>query len=490
MAYKREEVEQHFTTALQKAGGDLTNVPALAQFVADELERLAKTNDPFASPRPTSGYLYDNGPFSLITDEIISEAVPGDSPISGWLPTSRYTNRFEHVAHLDWVNNGMDGSLPYSEWLRGQTIDDCGFGPQVGAWSGFEYKMDGGRFGFTTNQMKLYPDGGIKYHDKQPIYTLRGSNIGQPISDDREWAVARLLIVMAQHLDYVLKFGNRGNSDMEWDGISQILTPGYVAARVVGRGRPTWADPLIVNGASITTIGQLCQTLRVIARRLRRRVKDRNWNVAPGDQVVFMSQTMWDNMVEYIASGAFYKYSDSFGFDGQMSFRDYRQEIRDIKAGGVGYGVMDIDGFPLPVLTDSSLGVNCTIDPAGTPKSGITGDIYLLTKRVNGMVILEQQYLDYNKLEYPLSDPETTFTVQGGLVRAGWITKNNNCFHYYTEMSGRMVSYMQPLQAVIRNVTIETLDSNENESVNFTSPDWYAYNGQRGGVGNALVTGI
>lgn len=481
----QEQLARLVHDSLVKSGVDVVNADAVLRYINDEMKA-----SPLAGARPTSGWLYDNGPFGLIDDDPISMAIPGTSPLGNWLPSRRITDRFETVSHLEWIAPAnFDGSQTYSEWLSGISIDDCGYGPST-SWSGFQYQMTGGSFSWTTSKMKTYPDGGIKYHEKQPMYTLRGSSIGQPLSSDKEWAVARVLIAMLYHLDYVLKYGNAANSQMEWDGISQILTPGYVQARIFGTGIAHWADPLIVNGAPITSVAVLAQALRVTIRRLRRRLRDRNWSVGPADMAVFLPATMWDNISEYLAMGAFYKYTNGYGFDGTMTFRDFKEEYRSVRSGGLGYGTLDIDGEAVPVIADGSMGMNVTLDPSGTPKNAIAGDIFVLTRRANGMTLLEQQYVDWDKLDYPTSDPEETFTVQNGLVRAGWITEANKCFYYYGEMAGRVVSYMQPMQAVIRNVVMETLDANENESGNFTSPDFYAYNGGRGGQGTAYLTPV
>lgn len=493
MANKRkDEIHKSVVGALQKVGHDLTNAPAVADYVYQELQASGVIKaDPLAGARPSTGWLYDNGPFTLIEEDIISEAVPGNPPLGSWLPSRRTTSRFQTVSHLEWVAPaGFTGAQTYADWLSGITIDDCGYGPST-AWSGFSYQMGLGSFSWTTSKMKVYPDGGVKYHDRAPMYTLRGSNIGQPLSSDREWAVARVLIAMSHHLDYVLKFGNSMNSPMEWDGILQILQPGYVQARVIGSGVPTWADPLIVNGAPISTAAQLATAIRVTIRRLRNRYRQRNWAIAPGDMVVYLSSTMWDNIIETIASGAFYSYTNAHGFDGNMSFRDYRAEIADIRAGGIGFGVMDIDGDPVPVLPDPNMGMNVTIDPSGTPKAGIAGDVAILTRRAGGMTLLEQMYLDWDQLDYPTGAvDEDTFTLQNGLVRAGWITEAAKCFYYYAEMMGGLMSYWQPGQAVIRNVVIPTLDTDENESTSFASPDYYPYNGQPGGTGLTLLNPV
>lgn len=472
-----------------RVGTDATGVEPVLKYLEDngfkmeDYPELRKDTIPNSGARPSTGWLYDGGPFNLYPDDPISEVISGGSPLMNWLPTSRVKSRTTHVSHLEWVApDGFDGTQTYAEYLAGISIDTCGYGPST-AWSGFQYRMDGGSFSWTTSNMKPYPDGGVMYHEQHPIYTLRGSNIGQPLANDRDWAVARLMLVMQQHLDYVLKFGNVANSQMEWDGLDQIITTGYVPARVVGAGVPHWAEPIVVNGAAILTPGQLLQNLRAIVRRLRRRLADRNWSLQSGDMIILMSRTMWDNLAESIASGAMYNYTNNFGFDGDQSFTDFRQEYRAVRSGGLGFGTIDIDAEPVPVLVDPGMGMNVTIDPGGVNETpAITGDIMVLTKRAEGMTLLEQQYIDWAQLDYP-TVMEDIFTMQGGVVRAGWITEANKCFYYYAEMGGRMITYMQPLQARINNATIPTLDSLENESGMFWSPDFYAYNGAQGGTG-------
>jgi len=470
--------------SLVKAGVDPVATDSVMRLMKDAMPN----ND---APRATTGWLYDNGPFSLIDGDPISMAVNSGGPLLNWIPSRGVKSRTSHVAHLEWVApEGFDGQQTYPEYLAGLSIEECGYGPST-SWSGFQYKMDGGSFSWTTTKMKPYPDGGIRYTEEYPTFMLRGSGIGQPLSDDREWAVARTLMVAMGHLDYVLRFGNAANSVMEWDGINQVITPGYVQSRVYGPGQPHWADPLVINGGPITDPATILRAIRYLVRRLRNRIKARNWNLAFGDMVVYMPSTMWDNLSEFVAMGALWRYTNSFGFEGQMSYRDFRAEMRDVKSGGVGFGTLDIDNEPIPVLTDLNSGLNVTIDVGEeTERPAVAGDIMILTRRVEGMTLLEQQYIDWNQLEYPTNGEEDKFTIQGGMARAGWITESNKCFYYYVEMAGRLVTYMQPLQARINNVVVDTLEDGEYEAGSFTSPDFYAYNGQQGGHGNILLSPV
>jgi hypothetical protein len=163
-----------------------------------------------------------------------------------------------------------------------------------------------------------------------------------------------------------------------------------------------------------------------------------------------------------------------------------QRQREQFASGGLGYGVFPVDGVNVPVIIEDQLAANVTLTD-GTP--GVTGDIYVLTRYFNGQTILENQYLDWNQLQVPFNNPQE-FTRQNGMLRVGWVTEANSCFYYYVDMWGRLISRYQPLQAKITDVTLATLMENENESVSFTSQDFYAYGGQRGGAGVSLINGI
>ena len=460
---------------LVNTGSDPVNV--------DGVERALK--DAMPGNRPSTGYLYEGGPFSLIQGDVLSQVTNGGSPLLQWLPTRGIVDKNQLVNHLEYVApEGFTGADSYREWLRTVVLDECAGGPST-SWNGFSYQMSGGRFRWQTKTMTAYPDGGARYYEQMPVYTVRGAQ-PQQLSSDREWAVARLMMAASQHASYVVLSGDRNNSNMEWDGLSTILTPGYVQARKVGTGNPTWADPEYVNGATLTTKAALMGALRGMVRRIMNRIRMRNWVVSPNDMAIVMPAAMWDNLAEDIAAGALYRYTNTYGFSGEMSIDTFENRYREVRTGGLGFGTINIDGVNVPVLADPNMGMNVTINPAGTPKPGVTGDIYVLTRRVNGIAILEQQYVDYNRLQYPTNGLESMFTLQGGLARAGWVTEANNCYYYYIEMQGRVVSLMQPLQGVIRSATVETLVDSENESGTFTSPDFYGFGkGNQGGKGVA-----
>jgi hypothetical protein len=483
------EAEAKFIHDLYTAtGGDASGSDAIVRFMKDYQAQTMKDQMP-AGGRATTGYLYEgNSPFGLIATDPISQVISGGSPLMNWIPSRYINDRFEHVAHLEWVApEGFDGSQTYAEWLRTIDIDECGGGPTT-TWSGFAYHMQGGRFRWQTKMMKPYPDGGIKYYEGQPIYTLRGSNIGQPLSSDKEWAIARLMMAMQQHYDYVLKYGDRANSNMEWDGLDTILRSGYVQARLDGPGQPHWADPLIINGVGISDVGALLTTIRAAVRRQLTRLRMRNWTLNAGDMAIVMPAVMWDNIAEHVAAGGMYRFTNTYGFTGQVDMSAFIAEYNKVRTGGFGWGNIQVDGTTIPVIVDDNMGMNVTIDPGGENEApGIAGDIWILVRRANGMTLLEQQFVDWTKLDYPTNGLENIVPMPQGHIRAGWVTEANACYYYYGEMAGRIVTYMQPLQTVIRNVVVETLDNMEAESGAFYSPNFYAFNGRTGGQGTQLL---
>jgi len=464
----------------KQAGIDSVNIDGITRALKSVFMKDAIPN---AGVRPNSGYLYDNGPFSLIEGDIYSDAITTGGPLSSWIPTSAVTHRFERIKHLEWVApNGFDGSQTYSEWLSGLTIPECGYGPST-SFNGFEYEVSGGSFSWTTSNMKVIPDGGLSYYRQNPRFTIRGLE-RQLLANDRDWAVARVLMAMVQHLDYVLTYGNRANSDMEWDGLDVVTRLGYVQARRVGTGVPHWANPVIINGVTLTTAPLLLRAIRQMIRRIFNRVDLHNKRIADGDIALYMAGTLWANLADAIASGAMYVLQNGTnGFTGQMNWADFDTMLRRVH----NERTIEVDGVKVAILADNRIGINTRLDPTGANTPAIASPVWALTKRISGDTILEQQYIDFGAMDYPTNGNEDVFNLQGGVVRAGWVTEANKCFYYYGEMAGRLVNRAAQYQGRIDNVVIPSLIDNENESPTFTSPDFYPFTGQ-GGRGVARLS--
>lgn len=452
------------------AGVDPSDGAALDAYMKAHIKEVSGS-------RADSGWVYQNGPFSLIDGDIISEVVQGGSDLVQWLPTKLVTARFERVAHLEWVApHGFDGSQTYRDWLSTIVIADCDYGPTTD-WNGFEYQMDGGEWSWQSPVVTIR-DFGQKDFEQTPTYTVRGDNMGMiSIDNDADWGIARAMIANEQHVNYVYVYGDRNNSQMEIDGIDQIITTGYVQNKRVGKGTPTFANPLVVNGASLQTPKEVIVAIRMVIRRLLLRAKQRQWAIADKDMAVVLPATMWVYIAEELAkTGGYTNLWPS-------NYSDFRRE-RDSVLTSMSFPV---DGRNIPVLLDNTMGQNVTLNAGlSTESSGVSGDIFVLTRRANGIALLEAQFLDWNQFDNP-KITSNNFSLLGGVARGGWKVTNEKCYQYFVEMAGRLVTRFQPLQARINNVVVETLMGNEMESPNFTSPNFYAYEGKRGGAGVALL---
>jgi hypothetical protein len=132
--------------------------------------------------------------------------------------------------------------------------------------------------------------------------------------------------------------------------------------------------------------------------------------------------------------------------------------------GGLGFGVMEVDGVPIPVLPVNGLSQD-GVDGDGNYIT--TGDIMILTRRVNGQNTWEQQYLNYNGAVRGWQEAAyNSWTSNGGIFKHSWISENDRCFQYCTELMGRNVLRMAPLQALITSVSVVTALPGESEQGN------------------------
>lgn len=430
--------------------------------------------DTIAGSRPGSGWLYDNGPFTLAADDPISAVVDEGSPLVAWLPNRLVDYRFPDVAHIESVSpTGFLETDTYAAYLNALTIAACGYGPST-IWTSFEYKVDDGKFSFTS-PLLTNEDFGLRDYEKSPIYQIRGSNIGQPLGSDAEWGVARALIVAQQHLNYLVVNGLKSNSPMEWDGLNTIIASGYVNSKKVSSGTPYWANPFVLNAAGINSPVQILSMIRGVVRKMRQRLMSRRWSLQSGDMAIVMPSALWPYIADAHAAGGNVGFVQS-SFAGQIDYGRFLEERARISSGGLGFGFIDVDGQPVPVIPDDGMNVNTTVGSGDDVVPAVSGDIYILTRRANGLTLLEQQFVDWSKLNYPgkAEADEKTFVLNGGYFRGGWMEVNSKCFQYYVEARGRIVSYAQPFQARINNVVLPSLLSSESESGNFWQANYYA----------------
>lgn len=459
-----------FTRLVDEMGVDVDNAEqfdAVArQFFGDDERMIGEAAEQFArhtaSPVATDNLIYRDGPFTWRVDELILDVTQGGNPLMQWLPTTTLNAREESVSHLSWVSpTGYDPRTEdYGDYLDSEELDpgDCD-GCLSFDWGAFEFTMHYGKACVASQKLKI-EDFGMRQHEKTPIPRVRGAQAGYNLTSDAEWSVARSGIGLEQHLDWNLIYGVTGRN-YQWDGIRQMLVPGYIDSHVVGGGAPVWANPLTYDGTSITTCEQLAEALKALVRMIRMRIMQRNWRVGPADMAIVMPAAFWNYIMDCIACGAMTGCgTQPTGYN----IGDWRAERARLMSGGLGFGVMEIDGQPIPVLPINGISQD-GVDGAGNYVT--TGDIMVLTRSVNGMNILEQQYLDYTGAVNGWQEAAyNSWVSNGGIFKHTWISENDRCFQYTTEVMGRNVIRMAPLQAVLSSVTVQTTLPGESEQGN------------------------
>jgi hypothetical protein len=447
-----------------------------------------------AVPSDNTDFLYghqnEGQLFSLCTEDVFSEVITGGSPLNQWIP-ARGTNTWnENVGHITWVApEGFTGSTTYMDYLAAaDPIGECDYG------TGFDYNIceythQMRRVSFSNKNKPINRQSvGMKQCERMPQLRVRGSNSGIALDNDADWSVARLAIGMEQHLNWNTIHGDQSAAENMYDGLDNIISTNWVRSKAVGPGSCDFTDPLIVNGIALDGPEQILRTLKAMIRKIRMRMFERGYLPAVGDMAIAMSSSHWMYISDAIACGALTGSCNLDNLSLQITPEVWQREKERVTSGGLGFGFLDIDGRPIPVIPDNTVGANVTL---GDGAPGVVGDIYVLTRRFRGINILEQQYLNWNNVgDNPV--PNASVTMQNGMIRTTWVDENGKdlCFWYAVEMFGRIMSLMQPFQAKLTDVVVETELVNENESGSFASQDFYAYNGQLGGAGVARIAGL
>ncbi len=441
---RQNNVDFNDDAAIQRAfavftqGGMTSDIPAPARHTTPD--------------RPATGWLYDHGPYTMNDENVFSTAIYPGSYLMQWLPTNKMEAKEETVAYLDYVvPEGWTGG-DYMAYLATLELDSCGYGPSS-AWSGHEAQFSFGEWSVTTPTLERY-DFGLKKYRSTPIMRVRGAEISVPFGSDAQWAIAQSAIVLQQHHEMILRYGTLG-SPMQLDGLDNLITTGYIALHTVGGGVPVYSDPLEVDGSGLTTIEEVLAVLKAIVRKIRTRARQRGWVIRPDDMAIVISSAMWPYILDAIACGA------NTGCGGQPTgyvIRDVASERSRAASGGFGFGILEVDGQGVGVIPDDNFGDNVVIDGQNV----VVGDIFVLTRRVSGIPILEQQYLDFGMLDLPQTGD--WWTEQGGIVRTGWVEENSKCWYQFSEMTGRLVTRMQIMQGRLNSVAIPVTLENELES--------------------------
>ncbi len=453
---RNQNVDQSSGYEVNKAWSRFSNIAA----GNNELERGL-----LVGPYSTDSKLYDSGPFSWQDEDLLSDVTEAGSPLLQWIPTTSTGVRNAVVSHIGWIApEDFDGS-DYGAYLAGLSIAECEYGPST-KWNAFQYEETFGEFSRSSDTFTIRDTFVLQFdYERDPRFRVRGPGAGLPLANDEDWGVARTIQDAQNHLSWNIIYGDGTNSTEEWNGLDQILTAGYVAARTVtgSTGTVDFADPVIVDGTTLPTIASAVQAIRQMVRFIRYRASQRNLSIADNDMALVMPVATWHAIAEYLAVNGMVTSITRTEVSGDAEAR-----LGTIMSGGVGDGAFSVDNRAVPILLDDSLGALTNNDTT------VTSDIFLLTRRIGNETILEQQYLDYSLAQKSnaLGLDINIRTGLGGLIRYGWVVENQKCFYYFTEMGGRLLSRAQPYQGRITSLTVPLNAPFTLEANSYTDAFW------------------
>lgn len=417
--------------------------------------------------------------FSYCVGDILSMVAKPMSHLSRWIPSNPTTEWVKTVGHLSFVAGaGFTGAESYQEHIATEDPPDmCNFGDTGIEYNICEYKHEVKRVSLSNKDRPLnfFSDGGIKYCDRQPRLVIRGDTAGMQIDTDRQWILSGLTSRLQSHLEWNKYWGRDSmvTSPGSYEGLRAILTPGWVKNHKQGSGSCIFTDPLVYSGVNLDTAELLYRKIRFYVRKIIWRMVSRGYNPSSSDMCVAMPMPFWWILADYLATGALANISGQTEVMFTTNAETWARERARITSGGIGFGVFEVDGYSIPIVPDDQLG-HTSVSVDGNP--AITGDVLVLTRSFDGMTILAHEWL---KLDAAKGLPEVQDYMfnQNGMIRTVWVTVNGTCYWYGMEMYARHVSLMQPLQARISDVTLETGGEYDMEAADWTHPDWYAFEG-------------
>lgn len=435
-------------------------------------------------PRTSANKIYDSGPWTWYADDIISDVSFAGSELIQWIPTSSrpLENKKKTVSHLGWIAPEGWGETTaltdYSAWLEEHLVADCEYGPST-KWDAYQYEMGYGDASFSSDRFDIIPDFMItQEYDRSPVYAIRGPNAGMRLDSEAEFGIARTVQMMQQHLNWNIHSGVAGGN-MQWDGISSILTASYVSNHASSGSSTTgltdWANPLIVDGSTLTAPEDILQVLMEMVRRIRRRLIPRGMAPAPGDMAIYMDESMWSRLVDAMVVLGLVPANPNYVTGGQTP-GNVIQDRNMFMSGGLGYGYLPVDGFNVPIMPANGIGFT---NPTTTT---VSGDIFILTRRGGGMTFLEQQYFDWSTARIPEGLDVDWDVSASGLFKYGWFKDGQKCYRYYLGTGGRLVSYFQPAQGRLMNVTMSVTPLENIEGL-FPNENFYALDSTTGTIG-------
>jgi len=359
------------------------------QFVdlADLAEAIKSVSGLPASQKPARGAkqdFYAHGMWGACgPDDIISAYVNG-APFADWLSWKPELKERTFARIL--TNVGPDMNDAGTAHTSGILDDECDTCESV-KWGKCEIDTTKALICRCGEEITTY-NLNYGYCEEQPVFRVDGS----PITNNAEWQAALASQTLAMDLESQLIYGNRVNNN-ETDGLQRLVRTGYVDCR--SQLACTQADSIVVDwdydglNGTCNGHGNMIHKITDILRRFKLRAQARGLN--PADVVIMLPSFMRDFLVDYWAAFGTFLVVGTIQVDATEVFR--RRE-RFISGGANGDGWVPVDGQPISFLVNDYLPMTqCT--GGGCDAGGYNTDIYVLTRRLGNMEIIQGTYQNF-----------------------------------------------------------------------------------------------
>ena len=384
--------------------------------------------------------------FDQCTDEIMSLTYRGVLQLLDWMGFNVTEDCYRSVEYISYLRPEMNGDTPTVAYLSDACAEPNGI--EFGACK--LTVEDFGLLGRRSPERKILKPS--KYCMTYPRYRLDG----QRIMDEREWD---LLFTMDTLLDDVRRMLITGNASTpgQFDGLERWVRTGYSCTPLDSfvinwNGNPmTGGAGITYNGAAIPGTFELMDILLDINSQINQRISWspmlRNQTMRPGQKILVMPTFMVRCLLDHYTCWSICPSdANSTKF---LNTLDARQFRNDLMPGMFGYGFIDLDGEPIPILAyDWEL-----------IKGPKTGDIYFLTGGVGDFRIWEGEHLSAEvALRENLGMEEAMvhgfFSLDGGRV-LGKSDVENLCRVFKLWLSLRLFNKAPWAQARIQSVQCE-----------------------------------
>jgi hypothetical protein len=352
--------------------------------------------------------------------DLLSLTIP-DEPFMSWLGWQLNDECTQVVKLLTYM--GPDGASLGTQATGAAAACDPAAGVEFGTCE--VLLPDKGRIK-RAGPVRDLTENNRKPYNGYPIFTKDGV----AITDEIMWSLALAGTALKQDLMRMVVIGNSATSN-EFAGLQQLVNTGYKNMHD-GSLCPAM-DSLVLdwdnhdmswakNGRHV-----LVDYLIDIVRRIRLRA---SWSslgrIERGDMVLMMPSFLRDTLLDFftcwsVCPGSQYNETNMNTFEA----RQFRQTLN---GGQFNDGQIFVDGEPLPIIVYNYA-------PFSQAAPYFTGDMYILTRKLQSVPILYGQYIDMAK-------PASRFAEEAGYG------------HYKSTDGGRFLTYWKTDNECIQSTVV------------------------------------